>query len=405
MHRRLLHRRLLHRRLLHRRLDPSSGVAGNRRLHHAHQTGGLRLRRLHPQHRPYRRQAAAIQRGQRHATRTLLRHPHALLTGLEQPGGIHDVFLSHTLVLHRRRHVFALHLTHGHFAVAFEVVVLRRLEVARDVAHPDGLRPEERALQPPRIRPHELLRVTVEQLQLQILPIRRQREQATVSVDGPTLRTAREVVNNDVPHAIRRGVAPRHAHEERFRELIHDLVAQGEGRFRARDVLLQNPQLVIRGGQHLIVEPHHHQRQEKGAEQHRSHERAHTHAAGLERRDLVFRRHAPERVQRRDEHRHRQRHRNREGQGQHEEFRDGGRRQAFAGEIGKLARHVLQHEQRRERGEREHQRADVLAHDVAREKPHYVTSLLTTSIFKGASTGMGSQSVGCVRRLFPYQGS
>ena len=141
---------------------------------------------------------------------------------------------------------------------------------------------------------------------------------------------------------------------------------------------------MVRAGQHLIVEGHHRQRQQQGAAGDGPHQGANSDATGLEGRDLVLGRHATERVKRRHQHGHGKRHGDRERQRQHEELRDGFPGKPLAGQIGQLARDVLQHEQRRQGAERKQQGSDVLTHDIAGNEFHDVTSLFTTGIIKGA---------------------
>ncbi len=152
-------------------------------------------------------------------------------------------------------HQAALHLMRT--GAAGVLVVAGGLEAARDAALLHGLVREEAALQPLRVAPHELLGVAVEQADQQILPVRGQRNQAAVGVDGLALEAFGEVIDHDVVQLVRRGIAPRDAQEELVGDRIHRLIAQRQRGLGLRDVALQDAQLVVGARQHLIVERHH----------------------------------------------------------------------------------------------------------------------------------------------------
>jgi hypothetical protein len=102
----------------------------------------------------------------------------------------------------------------------------------------------------------------------------------------------------------------------------------------------------------------------------------------------MLRRHTAERIERGHQHGHGQRHGDGERQRQHEKLANGGPGQAFAGKIGELARDVLQHEQRRQGRQGEHEGAHVLADDIAGKELHDVNSQFTTRFIKGATPRM-----------------
>ena len=278
-----------------------------------------------------------------------------------------------------------MHLAHRHLAVAPVVVVAGALETAGDAAHLHRLVSEEAALQPPGITTHELLRVSIEQLQQQILPIGREREHAAVGVDRLALRSLGEIVDHDVVHLVGVRIAAGDPEEELVRDRIHRLVPQGERRLRLGDIVLEDAQFVVGARQHLVVERDHRDRQQEGAGQDRQHQGADTHTTRLEGGDLVFGGHTTEGEQGRHEHGHRHRHRDGEWQRQDEKLADGRPGESLAGKVRELARDVLQHEQRRQRSQRKQERSDVLAHDIAGNKLHDVNSTVTTRIIKGAS--------------------
>ena len=306
--------------------------------------------------------------------------------------GVHDVLLPDARELLGRRDVLALHLADRHLAVALVRIGARGFEALRDAANLNHLLAKERPLETTRIALHKLLRVTVEQLELQIAPVGRQHEQAAVGVDGFAFRPFGQIEHRHAPHLVRARVAAIHAQVELVGQGVEHLIAQGQRGFGAGDILLQNAQLVVGARQDLIVERHHGHRQQKRADEHGQHQGPHADPIGLERRNLVFGRHATEREERGHQHRHGQRHGDGEWQRQEKKLDDGAPGQPFAGQIGQLARDVLQHEQRRQRAEREHERADVLAHDVAGNKLHDVNSVVSTCIIKGVG------AVGCMNR-------
>ena len=332
-----------------------------------------------------RRQRHTVELRQSFVGRPIARRFQSLGAGRHQPAGVHDVFGTDPPKLHGIGGVSPVHLAHGHLTIAAEIVLAGAFEAARDTAHLHRLIKKKAALQPLRITTDELLRVSIEQLQQQILPIRRQREYAAVGVDRLALRSLGEIVDHDVVHLVRIRIAAGDPHEELVRDRIHRLVPQGERRLGLRDIALQDAQLVVGARQDLVVERHHRDRQQERTRQHRQHQGADTHAVRLEGGDLVFGGHTAEGVQGRHQHGHRHRHRDGEWQREDEEFTDGRPGKSLAGEICELARDVLQHEQRRQRGQRKQERSDVLAHDIAGNKLHDVNSSVTTRIIKGAS--------------------
>src|SRR2546422_858928 len=180
-----------------------------------------------------------------------------------------------------------------------------------------------------------------------------------------------EVVDRDVPQPVGRRIdACRPEEELALHDLVDHLLLQAEGRLLALDVHEQGAQPVVRAGQHLIAPQERQRCDQRGRRQHRGDEPPQADAARLHRRDLVIPRELAERVQHGHEHGHGQRHRDDEGDGEKEDLEDDAPRQALADEVAELLGHLPEQHQEGERREREPERREVLAQQVAAEDAH-----------------------------------
>src|SRR5437867_1547724 len=168
---------------------------------------------------------------------------------------------------------------------------------------------------------------------------------------------------------------------------VDHLLTQRERRLGPEDVHLQNSKPVIRPRKDLVIERHHDEREHERAGQRRQKELSQRYAPRLERRDLVLGRQPTERVEDGDEHGHGQCHRDRERDRQQEKLQDHLPGQTLADKVTKAARDVLKKHQRRQRGERERERSDMLLEDVLADYLHERSGSCAARNFK-ISTGL-----------------
>ena len=283
--------------------------------------------------------------------------------------GGYDVQLAHPRVFARIAHIFALHFTHGFFAIPFPAIITGLLKFPADILDPHCLRTKIRSLQAV-LRLVELLLKAIKQHQLQVFLVGGDGQVTTIGVNGLALERVRQVINGNVGHSVRLAIKFADAHVKTGGDLIEHLFVERERGLGARHVLLQNAQSVVCARQHLIIEDHHSQRQHACTNHHGPHERGDPHTTGFERRDFILGRHAAKCVQRGHQHGHGQRHGNREGQRQQKELANDAPRNPLAHKVSQLTRDKLQHQQRRQCCESENQRAQMFPEDVSSSDFH-----------------------------------
>ena len=175
------------------------------------------------------------------------------------------------------------------------------------------------------------------------MPVRREFQQAAVGNNGASTLRVAHIPNRDVLHGVGQRRQMRGAQKQLTRRhFVDHLLTKRERRFYARNIVRERGQSVVRPREHLVVEPHHEQRDDCAGNDDGNHQPLHREAARLECGNLVLGGHPAKGVQRGHEHGHRHGHRDGERHGEDQELRDNRPVQSLTHELPQLLGDVLQ---------------------------------------------------------------